>query len=785
MNRDTRTIAMVLCAVAMIAFAAPLFGGATFVGRDHLTHTIPAKQHIADALGGGDVPEWWDAVDLGVPFAANPNHSALYPPTWIVAALPMPWSADFLLIMHVLLAGLGCAALARSLGAGVTGAIVAGAAFMLGGFVSSTLVHGGPLLTIAWAPWIAWAANRLAAASETRQRVRRTLALAAFVGCELLAGDPSFAIVGGMLAIAIVACRAERRLPALAATMAAHVVGALLAAVVILPALLLASHSARAHGIAHDAAVAWSMHPARILEWVWPDALGDPNQETLHLARAVADSSWPLKLSPSWALSLYVSLPVVVLAAIAWVRGDRRLRTFAIVVAAFIVLALGRYTPLYELYRLVFPPERFVRYPEKYIAGATLLVCAAAGVGWTSLAERVPSRRMVWVACGAAGALAALVLIGELGHTRISTAIDVSALAPPLDVRAAVGYALDRGLGALAVVLAMLAIVYLARRRPVLLPTAAVVLVGHLIARSWSVLPTFDRAVLAQPPLIVRPLIGTTAYRLARETQHRLRPEDSVSARARTLYEGAAANTAARFGLAYLVGYDQGHSARFETYRPRIDAAGARALDLYGVDHRIVLADQVDPAAVLATDAPYGPYALVPNPTARPRAFVASRWQWFASDTELAAVLLPEGVRDIDRETLATAHLIGTGDPAPAGDATTEISPCAVVSPHAEDVRVTCDSHTGGYAVLLDTWAAGWSATVDGSPAAIVRAEGLARAVRVTAGRHTVEFRYATPGLRVGALISLLSLAALLAGAIALRPRASRLEKESDDPVAK
>ena len=44
--------------------------------------------------------------------------------------------------------------------------------------------------------------------------------------------------------------------------------------------------------------------------------------------------------------------------------------------------------------------------------------------------------------------------------------------------------------------------------------------------------------------------------------------------------------------------------------------------------------------------------------------------------------------------------------------------------------------------MILDAWAPGWTATVDGRGVPLVRADGAFRAVAVPAGRHTIESRY-------------------------------------------
>ena len=61
----------------------------------------------------------------------------------------------------------------------------------------------------------------------------------------------------------------------------------------------------------------------------------------------------------------------------------------------------------------------------------------------------------------------------------------------------------------------------------------------------------------------------------------------------------------------------------------------------------------------------------------------------------------------------------------------------------------------------------GWSADVDGRPAEVLRANGLFRAVRLSAGEHRVRFRYLPWSARAGAVASLLGAVAALATLLA------------------
>jgi uncharacterized membrane protein YfhO len=80
-------------------------------------------------------------------------------------------------------------------------------------------------------------------------------------------------------------------------------------------------------------------------------------------------------------------------------------------------------------------------------------------------------------------------------------------------------------------------------------------------------------------------------------------------------------------------------------------------------------------------------------------------------------------------------------------------------------VALTVESARPGFLILRDTYYPGWSATVDGRPVPLLRADVLFRAIPIEAGTHTVELRYRSLPFERGALIAAvaLCLTALLA----------------------
>jgi uncharacterized membrane protein YfhO len=78
-----------------------------------------------------------------------------------------------------------------------------------------------------------------------------------------------------------------------------------------------------------------------------------------------------------------------------------------------------------------------------------------------------------------------------------------------------------------------------------------------------------------------------------------------------------------------------------------------------------------------------------------------------------------------------------------------------------------------GFILLNEINYPGWSATVDGQPAAVLPADGIFRAVYVKAGSHRLEFSFWPRHFLWGAAISLLTLAAYAAYCIERRKRAA------------
>jgi hypothetical protein len=144
------------------------------------------------------------------------------------------------------------------------------------------------------------------------------------------------------------------------------------------------------------------------------------------------------------------------------------------------------------------------------------------------------------------------------------------------------------------------------------------------------------------------------------------------------------------------------------------------------------------------------------------RARLVTTAQWVEGPEEALSALLAAR-----HDPASTVLLEGTPDPKSGDPRNGESgSPGEIQVLGTDDagrVELQVEAPSGGWAVLHDAWYPGWTATLDGQAVPIYPADGIFRAAWVPAGRHLLVFSYAPRSFSVGAAISLLAWAGMLA----------------------
>lgn len=196
-----------------------------------------------------------------------------------------------------------------------------------------------------------------------------------------------------------------------------------------------------------------------------------------------------------------------------------------------------------------------------------------------------------------------------------------------------------------------------------------------------------------------------------------------------------------------------------------VEQLGQRALDYMNV--RAIVGFGAVPATLpagIALDATFGRAYVLDNQDALPRAFCAARALDVRADAPdsirsrmLSAAFDPRAQVLIERDA----------DFAHGGDVAT-LPTARVASDDRETLTIDLEGNGGAaWLVVLDTYADGWTAQVDGVDAPVLLADLAFRAVPIPAGAKQVVMRYAPRSVRIGVAVSLGSLAIAALGLLA------------------
>jgi hypothetical protein len=357
--------------LVLAAYAEPLLTRRTFVGRDIVPYNIPLESVVHDAWSRGRLPVWWEEVSGGRPLLPNPNAGVFYPLRPLLAAVPLPSAMRIFPVFHRILGGLGMILLARAIGGSRSAAWVAAVGFTFSGVIVSevfyTNFHPGASLL----PWTLWALAR----PEARP-ARRVVGIALVYGALLLAGDVfslGLAVLSAGLWIFLETAAGERGRRA--AELGLGVLAAfLLALPQVLATALLAPETRRiVGGLTLAGTLDFSTPVWRLFELVVPFPFG----ETWSMDTA---RDWGMRVARHFFSTLFVA-PVALAGLLRGKRNPPAGWMFArTLFAVAVVLAVaGRFVP--DAWKTL-PSPIPLRYPEKFMVGATFALALAGGMAY-------------------------------------------------------------------------------------------------------------------------------------------------------------------------------------------------------------------------------------------------------------------------------------------------------------------------------------------------------------------------------------------------------------------
>lgn len=705
----------------------------------------------------GDIP-WWDPhVAGGQSAIADALNQLVMPVTlavrllpsdvvsfnlWVALPLPVAAAGMFLFLRQQL------SPAASALGASI---------FALAGPTISMLNTPNLSWSVALAPWVLWSVGGRWAEDAGRGRGAR---IALTYGLQALSGEPVTWVATGVIA-ALWCLVAPLALLRKILSLVYLALGGVLASAQLVPTFMAGVRAQRAALATPDF---WSLHPLSLWEAIAPNLFGN------YYDAFLADLPWMSALNfgrDPFFYSFYVGPLVLLLAGIAvWSAPRKQMFWLAVAVIAT-VAAIGGYSPVYPSIRTLFPPLMYFRFPVKYFAFAILAAAVLAAHGWERLHARQYDPGMLWPP-------AVLALLGLFAT--------VLALASP-DAWLNATHALavnthlkDPAAGA----------AFLARTAP---PLAArfcgLLLAGCILAAavprrqalSWALFAAAcaDLAI-TNTPLNVTMNAGKLAppswYTASAGPQRvyvggRFRgymngkdpdgvptwqiPAEGTAVEGRMelnaelpmMPSGWRVREALSYDLPYLWPAD--YEATLQRFEQADTPARAAFLRRTGVRRCVLPATESRQYRVVAEVPDWNMRVFECNAGAT-RVLLAGSVAVAASAADLAwqreALFdpsLPDDLARLDRL------------PRPAGLPGTPADPSVrILQDGGSSVVVEAALREHGVLVLRDTFDPSWSATVDGLPAEIVRANGLYRTVALPPGHHVIRFSYRPRDFIVG-----------------------------------
>lgn len=687
----------------------------------------------------GQFPLWNPYLFSGHPFVANPQPALFYPPTWLALLMPVTRALGMIILLHVWLVGAGMYAWLRSEGASAMGALFGAVVFAFSGyfFVRVYAGHLGVITTGAWLPTLLWVYRHAV--------LRRSWKLAVVgglpVGLSILAGHTaSFIYVAlGLGAYAIFCAwesqREERSkwawvTPLLWAGVML-LVGVMLAAVQLLPMAELAMRSARQATANYEFATRFSWPPGYLLTLLVPNFFGEPAQ-TGYWGEGVYDE-----------LMLYVGVLPLLLALLGS-KLRHRLKPFLIALGlGALLLALGEHSIIYRLFYRFLPIFRVTRAPARAGFLFTLTAAALAGLMVTTLQETAWSARERLL-----GPLQRSMVLTVTGFASLLIVTGFMAFAWGRDSNPAAGRLWHlANQTTLFLVFFLLASILLMiwRKAENNNFEMALAALGLTVLDLW----TFGGSAVASAEVQ-----ESNYWRVVNSTLRETAPDPQAM---RVLTWGLTSfeqNGGMAFELRSIFGYDPLMLQRYEEFVASRPDPRARSYDLLNAGYLVSETPQDFPE-----DQPNTPQLvqersgvyIYERPTALPRAWVTSRIEVM----DEAAML--DHIHSSEFDPRTTALLASPVTCSGAGEA------AEVEIVDYEENRIEARVQGGGGLLIFSELDyPGWRATVDGEPTPLVRADYLLRALCVPAGEHLVVLTYDPPLLKIGLVISGLTLLSVI-----------------------
>ena len=723
---------LILFFLVLVFFWRTLFLGEMFVtpnlGVGEITiGGLPLRFYLSQELKAGHLPLWTQRLYGGYPLVAETTIAAFYPPnlvffTVLPAELAFHVNFAFAFFLAGLFTYLFCRLIKLSRGASLLSAI----AFTFSGYWVTHITHNIVVDTIAWFPVEIYLLERFVRESKRPSILLLSLVLGVVVAVQFLAGHAQFFVYSLFFAglyflfrlLSGVLKRNQREFGLVSIALSA-IVAVGLSAIQILPSLEYFRLSERAEGLTSEVINEHPFHIEELVTFVFPNYNGTPVNFT-------HNPPFPEK-GIYWEITAYVGLLTLLLVGASMFRIRSGIQVFLYVLLSFsLIMAMGGIGPL--RYLLTIPPFGYFRIPARFLYFTTFSLAILAGFGLDNL-------------------IGGLITTGRLASSG----------------------------------------------KLVFFNSVAIVLVvADLFSFGYRYNPVYPVQEWLRVPQTVEILRKDAGFFRIFDIGLSSMNEENVYLQARKKERGWSGDLHTyrhllnwlmpKTNLFYEIDHASGVMAlslervkRFDSLirtsaltgevgKKRLNPSTRKLFNLLGVKYFISAVELFDDTLSLVgnTDVTQEPvFRVYENTAVLPEAFIATEARSLSDREAVFSELLDEAfnpLRTVLLEDGEGSSVVGSQG---SGSFDREVMDVAR-NANQQEVTVTARASEPGWLVLADAFYPGWNASVDGEMTTILRTDYLFRAVPISAGEHTVIFRYEPESFWWGIRITLVTVAVVL-----------------------
>lgn len=394
---------------------------------DLVLENVEWRRFVSQQVAARQIPLWQPNILAGSPFIAAGQGLTLYPLSVLFLILPLASAYGWFTVLQLWVAAISMYVLARVLGIGRPGALIAALAYQLSGYFMGSVVFPMILAGAAWLPLLLAMIElviRQAPVMGRPSSLPWAMIGAVVLGMVALAGHVevlyfTLLVMGFYAAWRLVtpspAGREREKAPGrwrwlivrAGWLLALVVMGLGLAAVQLIPSYELASRSFREGAVTYEQVASWAYPPRHALAFLMPNFYGSPTHHSIFDVfqwawvpvstnaggGAISTTEWEVGKNYVEGAAYLGILPMLLalIAAIDWVwsrvfrRGTIRAPTLAspLPFAALALLSLSFVfgTPTYKLLYYGLPFINQSHSPFRWVWPMTLCVAVLAGFG--------------------------------------------------------------------------------------------------------------------------------------------------------------------------------------------------------------------------------------------------------------------------------------------------------------------------------------------------------------------------------------------------------------------